>query len=437
MTRILAIAAIAMRNALRSRIVVCLLLLLALVLAGLPLTLKGDGSPEGQARILVQYTLGFAGFLIALATLWSGCAAISSEIDRKQIQMIVSKPVRRIEIWLGKWLGLVALAGILLTFSGLTTYALLRWRMGEAFGPVRTATLDARESLRAEPVRVEEQARALLRERLTRGDLPPNLSQEDAFRAIREQLRRQAFTVPPGAFREWTFRMPEPMRRVTVRYRFAASHLDLLRVRGVWSTPADRRETHSPPNAWQQMELQTDGATMLVLRYANTDERAVTVLFDPDDGAQILRPVGSFESNYLRALLLIWVHLAFLAALGLSAGSVFSMPVASFASLYAMVLLATNDYVANLARTDSLLPWRPGGSGGGPVETLLRDFYRTLAALIGPLQTGDPLGHVVAGEWLSWGLVFTSFAIKTILYGGALALGAAWVLNRREVALPS
>ena len=101
MNRILAIAGIAIRNAVRSRVVIILLGILLLVIIGLPLTVKGDGTIAGQVRILLSYTLGFVSFILSLATLWAGCAAVSLEIQEKQIHLVVTKPVRRVQIWLG------------------------------------------------------------------------------------------------------------------------------------------------------------------------------------------------------------------------------------------------------------------------------------------------------------------------------------------------
>ena len=71
MTRILAIAGIAVRNAVRSRIVVILLAALLLAVVGIPLTIKGDGTVEGHIQILLRYSLGAATLLLSIATLKS------------------------------------------------------------------------------------------------------------------------------------------------------------------------------------------------------------------------------------------------------------------------------------------------------------------------------------------------------------------------------
>ena len=131
MRRIFAVANIAVRNAIRSKVVLSLLLLLLLILIGLPLTVKGDGTIEGYAQILLRYTLGVAGFILSLSTLWAGCAAVSNDIEDRFIQMTVSKPISRLEVWAGKWAGIMFINVFLLILAGLTCYGLLVWNTGK------------------------------------------------------------------------------------------------------------------------------------------------------------------------------------------------------------------------------------------------------------------------------------------------------------------
>ena len=169
MNKVFAIAGIAIRNAVRSRIVIILLGVLVLAIVGLPLTVKGDGTLTGQARILLGYTLGLVSFILSLATLWAGCAAVSLEIQERQIHLIVTKPVRCAQIWLGKWLGLLILNAALIVFSGTVVYFLLRWTArpekmsAEQRAELRDNVLIACTVLKPEPIRVDDAARAELK----------------------------------------------------------------------------------------------------------------------------------------------------------------------------------------------------------------------------------------------------------------------------------
>jgi heme A synthase len=106
MRRLLAIAGLAVRASIRSRLVIALLLILLGVVIGLPRTVQSDGTPEGYVRVVMGYTMGLASLLLSLTALWSGALSIAREVDEKQIpDCVCSKPVHRLEIWAGQMAG--------------------------------------------------------------------------------------------------------------------------------------------------------------------------------------------------------------------------------------------------------------------------------------------------------------------------------------------
>ena len=211
MNKIFAIAFIAVRNAIRSRMVLFLLGVLVLITVGLPLTIQGDGTASGQVQILLKYTLGFARFILGLAILWAGCASVSQEIADKQIHLIVTKPVQPLHIWTGKWLGLVALSAFMLTFCGLTTYAMLkRTTQAGSLPPEEEAILHndvlvARRAFLPEPESVDEAVQKDLEERVAAHLLPEDIDLEVAFRDIRQQHLIRANSIEPGQKKIWVF----------------------------------------------------------------------------------------------------------------------------------------------------------------------------------------------------------------------------------------
>ena len=121
MRRIIAIALIAARSAVRSRLFLLLMLILLVTVIGLPLSIKGDGTVAGRIGLVVYYTLALSAVVLGAATLWTSCAAVSLEIEEKQIHLVMTKPVRGYQVWLGKWLGLVAMNTVLLLVVGPVT----------------------------------------------------------------------------------------------------------------------------------------------------------------------------------------------------------------------------------------------------------------------------------------------------------------------------
>src|SRR5215472_5797030 len=128
MQRILAIAWLTWKAALRFKLFLVIAALLVLAVVGLPLIIKDDGSAQGFTQIILTYTLSTITTLLGLSTLWLSCGTLARDIEECQIQVVATKPVARWQIWLGKWLGIVSLNAALLAISGACVFALLQYR---------------------------------------------------------------------------------------------------------------------------------------------------------------------------------------------------------------------------------------------------------------------------------------------------------------------
>src|ERR1019366_1815948 len=128
MQRILAIAWLTWKAALRFRLFLVIAVLLLTAVVGLPLIIKDDGTARGFTQILLTYTLSVITGLLGLSTLWLSCGTLARDIEECQIQVVATKPIARWQIWLGKWLGIVTLNAALLAISGACVFGLLQWR---------------------------------------------------------------------------------------------------------------------------------------------------------------------------------------------------------------------------------------------------------------------------------------------------------------------
>ena len=450
MKKIFAIAFIAVRNAIRSRMVLFLLGVLVLITVGLPLTIQGDGTAAGQVQILLKYTLGFARFVLGLAILWAGCASVSQEIADKQIHLIVTKPVQPLQIWAGKWLGLAALTAIMLGFCGLAAYAMLRWstQSGNLASDeetiLRNDVLVARRSVPPEPESVDEAARKELEERAAQHLLPENIRMEDAFREIRRQHLIRANSIESGQKKTWVFRLPgriDPTRELLLRYRIASSLVYAEAVSGIWRIGGTEIAQDISPGGQSRITFPASAVkadNTVEVEYSNVNTNPVTVLFPPDDGLELLVYEGTFEANYFRSLLLIFFDLCFLAAIGVTAGSLFSMPVAAFASIYLLILLNITGFLHELATPEGLsLLEIPSAIPEAPVKAALGFVYKSIYFVVKPLDFPNPLDLVSSGHMVSWELVGRVFAIQAVLYTAALAALGTGVIRRREMAIPA
>jgi len=97
-----------------------------LILVSLPffyLTAEGDGTIKGRVQMFMSYSLGFTSFILALLTVFFACRSLSVEIASRQIYSIVSKPIARWQIVMGKWTGVMVMNACLLLIATAATYA--------------------------------------------------------------------------------------------------------------------------------------------------------------------------------------------------------------------------------------------------------------------------------------------------------------------------
>src|SRR5208337_1447023 len=79
-----------------------------------------------------------------------------------------------------------------------------------------------------------------------------------------------------------------------------------------------------------------DGNGVLTIYFVNVNTTAL--IFPLEDGMEVLYPEGGFALNFARGLGVIFCWMAFLAALGLTAASFLTFPVAAFFSMAVLVV---------------------------------------------------------------------------------------------------
>ena len=104
-----------------------------------------------------------------------------------------------------------------------------------------------------------------------------------------------------------------------------------------------------------------------------------------------------------RALIILLCYLAFLAAIGLTAGSLFSLPVASFASFSAMVLLALGGYIRTVAMTGIFYVTHHGEVPElSALDSALLQLYKLTNIAVSPITAFHPLQAVASAEFIPW-----------------------------------
>ena len=86
MQRILAIAWLTWKAALRFKLFLVIAVLLILAVVGLPMVIQDDGTARGFTQILLTYTLSAITGLLGLSTLWLACGTLARDIEECQIR---------------------------------------------------------------------------------------------------------------------------------------------------------------------------------------------------------------------------------------------------------------------------------------------------------------------------------------------------------------
>src|SRR5205085_3906813 len=298
-------------------------------------------------------------FLLGFVTVWLGCGTLAKEIEEAQMQMVVTKPVARWEIWTGKWLGIMSLNAILLGLSGTAVYSLMQWKArhlpAKEQNVLWSEVLVARGTAREPMPDYKADAERMLQERLkaTAGQGVTNIAAMRQY--AQERVKAEYQLVRPGYMREWEIDLSRQMHSLRdvpmhLRLKFnvamennANQYEAIIQI----GDPAD-----GPTRLWQTPEgLKLSADTfhevpipanlfnargILKFRFMNQNDTAI--LFPLEDGMEVLYREGGFLGNFVRGVGIIFCWLGFLAALGLMSASFLSFNVAAFFSLGVLLL---------------------------------------------------------------------------------------------------
>lgn len=456
MQRIFAILKLTWKAAFRFRLFWVLVLLLLGAVVALPLVIKDDGTARGFTQILLTYTLGTITALLGFATLWLSCGILARDIEDAQIQMVVTKPISRWQIWLGKWLGIMSLNAVLLAIAGTGVFLLMQWRAqklpAHEQAILKSEIFIARGSLK-EPVEdiqpiVDEEVRKRLEEsRLTA------LDEQLVRRQVEEQVKAGQQIVDKNFARRWVidFGLRKNSLRddpLFIRTKFESPEAqpmgDPPTYRAVWligppesaqlytlDMPSMAAQTFHeipiPPNL-----LDADGKLTIEFRNYNN----IALLFPLQDGLEVLYREGGFALNFIRGLCIILFWLSLLAAIGLCAASFLSFPVAAFFSIAVLMLGMSSGTLSSVIERGSMFDVGHEGEATAPraIDAVAVPLVYGALKLINLVQGFSPIESLSSGRSITWEQLGLAFVQIVLLMGGIFAAIGIFTFNRRELA---
>jgi hypothetical protein len=452
MQPIRAIALLTIKAAFRFRVVLTLLVVLMGLVVILPLMIKDDGTARGFTQILLTYTLTLIMALLGFATLWLACGTMARDVEEAQIQMVAVKPVARWQIWLGKWLGVLALNAILLGFSATAVYFLLQYRASQLSDEqqevLRNEIFVARGSIKEPMPNLEPDVDKILRMRLQEEPVAaadvPFLRQQ-----VREQVRAAHQVVLPGHMRQWRIDLglarhylrDQPLY---ARIRFnvpqeneGRTYYGILEV-GEPSTGILRRDLSVAADTFHQLELPPNlfnEQGILSVRFMNWSETAM--LFPLEDGLEVLYREGGFALNYIRGVLILFMWLGLLSAIGLAAASFLSFPVAAFLAMCVLLMGLSSGLISQIIEQGSVVSVNPNTGYADKmtvVDYVAIPTFKAVLRTINLARDFSPIDSLSSGRSISWGELARAFVQIMVFLCGLLAVFGMVVFTRRELA---
>ncbi len=383
---ILAVFQVTRRRIVNSRAFAWMLLAVLAAGAVLPFTLRGDGSTESLLKLAVIYPPALVFAILLVGTLWTAAALCAQDIESGAFTAIIVKPAPLPAVWLGKWLGLLALNAILLAVAGAALRTAVAIRDRATPSPA-IRILDGHAAFQPDDATLREEAAA--RQIVMRMSGAPAADSA----SLLNQVKTEAFRIPPGQRYTWTVPVgaaPSVESAVadadwSLQFRFHCAALERSPIHGTWTIRTEEGIERLVPvtallDGLHQLPLAPAAYHGTVsVSFSNHLDSAATVFFSPLAPVTLLHRESTFSANLLHALLVLFCFLAAAAALALSLGALFSFPVAVFTAI-ALVLAVM------LAHTFAAIP--PADHSHGTHEPAETAFSRAGEWMLGRLHHG-------------------------------------------------
>ena len=459
MQRIFAIARLTWKSAFRYRLFWVMAALLVAAVAGLPLVLKDDGTAEGLTQILLTYALSAITVLLGIATLWLSCGTLARDVEDCQIQMVASKPIARWQIWLGKWLGILALNAMLLALSGSAIYLLLQWRSHRLPADQQKVLQDeifvARAAARERPPDLSKEIENLAAQWAKKNPRAKPTAEEIAIlkTLFANQARTNLEAVDPGYYKLWVINLSSLPARVRaqpmqMRVKFTVSDPDPAAANGrtygmIWrvgptnSQQAQYLEEYLPPSSFQELPLPPllDSSGNLYVACQNIDPTE-QLFFPIEDGFEVLYRESPFAVNFARGMAVILSWLALLSAIGLASASFLSFPVAAFCSLAVLIVGLSTGTLSEVQQEKSIFL----GTGEHPtavkniIDALTVPLFDAALKVVNLVEAFSPVDSLSTGQSITWGQLGRAVGQIVVLMGGFFTLAGILLFHRRELA---
>lgn len=454
MHSIRAVAVNTIRQAVRMKIVAVFVLLLLVLLPVMGSAMGGDGTLKGRLQTFVSYGLSLTGFLLCLLTIAVSIYSLTSDLGDRQIYMVLTKPVKRYQLMIGKLAGVIILDAILLFFFSAFIYSItlaipkFTKTSPEQIDRVNDEFFTARASLRPAEVDVSAEVQQQFQKGIKDGSIPQRAKTDRdlygrVIATLTKEAKKDSRSVIPARELLWEFNNVKPANPgddlyLRFQYDVSKSPHD-LKVTGKWiagdvrkfgdkiDVPIFTYESRDLIRTYQEIKIPSDviadDGYLGVVFYNDPQLNDTVVMFTEEEGLEILYKADSFSWNFARAALLIFCRLIFLAALGVFSATFLSFPVAILLCIVVFFTGVISGFIFD--SFDSL---------SENMGTLYFYTVRPLIKLLPQLDKANPTGYLVEARLLSWAalgrIAFFMVALKSMI----LFLVSIIIFSYKEIA---
>lgn len=469
-----AVARTVVGEAVRTKVSLLFIVLLILFMAWLPSVLTESTPLRYRVQAFLQYSTGLSFWLIGILCVLLATSSVAFEQRDRTIWQTMTKPVAPWQYILGKWLGIVGLAAVLLVVCGAAIFLFTEHLRGQkahgemrpfesAAGPEFTEdrrslefqVLQSRVSVEPEApfepndpyflesvsAYIEDQRRHNPNFQDTPGE------REKVADDLYKQLMALHRAIEPGAGQEYFFRGLDEAREravpILLRYKIDAGtnrpdalySLSFIVSNIVYVRQAGLGVTHVIDNI-PPVVIQPDGTVRVEVHNGSLRTGMAnpeTMAFTPKGGLEVSYSVGGWRINFLRVLAVLWVKLAFMAMLAVTAATFLSFPVACLVAFGTFIVAEGAGYLKESAEfygsgTDKGL-WRYVQMVVQPIAEFVATIFTNYANL-------RPTARLVQGQLLSWGDVALGTSIL-VVWTVVLFFIAVGIFRKRELAMYS
>lgn len=449
MRKIWAVAINTIKQALRMKIAISFTVILVVLLPVMAFSMTGDGTLKGRLQSFVSYGISLTALLLSTLTIVVACYSLTSDINQKQIYTVITKPIRRFQLLLGKILGIILLDCVLLVLFSAAIYAfaiylpqILKADPAE-IARAKNEFFIAKASLTPQSVDVSVEVEQLYKKMEQEHQLPPDLTSRQIKSLLMQQKLIEKRAAAPGQEVVWEFNDVVPLKRsdnIFIRYKYDVSvNPQDLQVYGMWvigdirqlksgimKTQLYQVERKDAIRTFTEFQVSADAVAddgFLGVAFLNNPINRTVVIFPPPDSFEVLYKADSFAANYIRTVLLILTRLVFLAALGTFASSFLSFPVAALLCFAVFSTASISSFV--LDSFDYL---------GQNIGDIYSYTIKPLLMLLPQFDKYSPADYLIQARIFSWPLLAQVTVVLVGIKAVLMIILAVIIFSCREIA---